>query len=228
MRSGFIAFWASLLAVVCVAQAASTAPAPEIRIFHDKALDIIFAYPGEFTPVVTAAAKSQADGKGDAQPQCVRSILTAGTESKQGSSAFVLSGIDGACPAVLKQAEDVSSFTREQIMRQLKRYGTPTLVQEPYRYSIDGRPAAVTLASATPDANPETPVSPVTTYAAKACFLSEIPEARVKGKTAKPSGEVLCFDFTTQQRDLMTRILSFTIKFGDDVPHPVVPGVAVR
>ena len=171
----FSAVWALLLTVVCLAQSASTAPAPEIRVFHDPAFDFIFTYPGEFTPVKVEAEKPPSTEKGDARPQCVRSILTAGSESKLGSSAFVVSGIDGACPGVLKQAEQPDSFTKEQILRQLKRYGTPSLLQEPYRYSIEGRAAAVTLGSATPDAPAAGGGHAVTTYAAKTCFLSEIP-----------------------------------------------------
>ena len=231
MLSRLSAVCASLLAVVCLAQGASNTPAPEIRVFHDPALDILFTYPGAFTPVDMSAAKAKAADKGGAQAQCVRSILTAGSENKMGASAFVVSGIDAACPGVLKEAEQPDSFTKEQILRQLRRYGNPTLLQEPYRYSIDGRPAAVTLGSATPDVPAAGGAPVVTTYAAKACFLSEIPASHTKSSSssaAKESGEVLCFDFTTQHRELLMQILTFTIKFGDDAPHPVVPGNALR
>jgi len=228
MLSRFAVFCALLFAVPCFAQTSSTAvPAPALRIFNDSALDLTFGYPGEFTPVSTDATKTQSTSKSGDQVQCVRSILTAGSETKLGSSAFVISVIDGTCPGVLKQAEQPGSFTREQILRQLKGYGTPTLTQDPFRYSIGGRQAAVTLASAQRDDAAPTRHK-VTTYAAKACFLSDIrPKASGK-QSAAAAGEVICVDFTTQDHDLLTRILAFTVKFSDQTTHPVVPGNAVR
>lgn len=229
MLSRFAVLALALLAVSCFAQTSSTSPAPALRIFHDSALDLTFAYPGEFTPVVTDAAKTQSSSSnGAGETQCVRSILTAGSESKLGSSAFVISVIDGACPGVLEQAEQPGSFTKEQILRQLKRYGTPSLTQEPYRYSIDGHPAAVTLGSAQPDDPSANGGHAVTTYAAKACFLSKMPEHSTGKQSAAPSGEVICFDLTTQHRELLTRILAFTVKLGEGETHPIVAGSALR
>jgi len=217
-----------LLAVSSFAQTPSTTTPPALRMFHDPALDITFGFPGEFTPVVADPAKAQPATKGDkGEPQCVRSVLTAGSESKLGSSAFVISVIDSACPSVLKQAQQPGSFTRDQILRQLKTYGAASLTQEPFRYTIDGRQAAVTLAMAEPN-DTTMGMHKATTYAAKACFFSNVP-AKSSGKQgAAMSDQVICFDYTTQNRELMTRILSFTVKFSDQETHPVVPGNAVR
>jgi hypothetical protein len=242
MRFRFTGLCLALLATLSSAQTSTTAGAPTVKVFHDPQLDINFAYPAAFTPVPTDAPKAPTADKGAAQPQCVRSILTAGSEDKLGSSAFVVSVIDSACPGVLKDAQQPGSFTREQILRQLKRYGTPTLIQEPVRYTIDERPAAVTLAMAHPEeaaagsaATPgaattgsPTPTKTVTTYAAKACFLRDIP-AHESGKRGPGlSGEVVCFDFTTQSRELLNRTLSFMVELGNDGMHPVVPGNALR
>jgi len=225
MLSWFAGLCSILLAASCIAQTSTTPPA--LRIFHDPTLDVTIGYPGEFTPVLTDPTKAQPANKGGGT-QCVRSILTAGSVTTLGSSAFVVSVIDDACPTVLKQAEQQGSFTRDQILRQLKVYGMASLTQEPFRYAIDGRPAAVTLATAKPDDTSAAPGRKSTTYAAKACFLSNIP-AKASGKqAAAPAGEVICLDYTTQNRELMTRVLSFTIKFGDGDMHPVVPGNAVR
>ena len=219
----FPAFCAALLAVSCMAQTSSTSSAPALRIFQDSALDITLGYPGEFTPVVGDHPASKSGG----EKQCVRSILTAGSQGKLGSSAFVVSVIDSACPGVLKQAEQQGSFTREQILRQLKGYGMASLTQEPFRYSIDGRPAAVTLAMAQPD-DTTNAAGRKPTYAAKACVLSNIPEKSSGKQNAVVNNEVICLDYTTQNRELLMRLLSFTIKFGDREMHPVVPGNALR
>jgi hypothetical protein len=218
--------FASYVVLLAMSGFVQTPSAPSLRIFHDQALDITFAYPGEFTAVVSDSAKGQSSSKNE--PQCVRSILSAGAESKQGSSAFVISIIDNSCPGVLKQAEQEGSFTRDQILRQLKQYGMASLTQEPFRYSIDGRPAAVTLATAKPDDSSVSNGHVLATYAAKACFLSNLPEHGSGKQAAAASGEVICFDYTTQNRELLTRILSFTVKFGDGDMHPMVPGNALH
>jgi hypothetical protein len=241
----FTGLCVALLTTFSYAQTSSTAGAPTVKVFHDPQLDINFAYPASFTPVPADAPKAApATEKAAAQPQCVRSILTAGSEDKLGSSAFVVSVIDSACPGVLKDAQQPGSFTRDQILRQLKRYGTPTLIQDPVRYTIDERPAAVTLAMAhpeeaaagaatatsgatTPPATPA-PAKPVTTYAAKACFLRDIPEHQSGKRGPGESGEVVCFDFTTQSRELLNKTLSFMVELGTDGMHPVVPGNALR
>ncbi len=223
---GMLSRFASVAVLFAVSSFAQTpSAAPSLRIFHDSALDITFAYPGEFTAVVTDSAKGQSSNKNE--PQCVRSILSAGSESKQGSSAFVISIIDNSCPGVLKQAEQEGSFTRDQILRQLKQYGTASLTQEPFRYSVGSRPAAVTLAMAKPDDASASNGHVLATYAAKACFVSNLPE-HGGGKQSPANSEVICFDYTTQNRELLTRILSFTVKFGDGDMHPMVSGNALH
>jgi hypothetical protein len=191
------------------------------KIFQDSALDMTFSYPAFFTTVPSKTPTGQS--------QCVKALLSAGSAGTLGSSAFVISKIDGTCPGVLKEAQDAAAFTREQIVRQLKSYGVARLTQEPFRYSVDGRSAAMTLAEAHPDASAgaDAPV----TYAAKACFLQDLPQqdthkSRKRGEVR--SNEVICLDFTTQNRELLTRILSFTVQFGVDAPRPLVPGNALR
>ncbi|WP_263367661.1 hypothetical protein [Edaphobacter bradus] len=220
-----------LFAAPCLAQTSQQSPAKPpttaLKLFRDPGLNMTFAYPAEFTPVMTGAAKAQASDKGPAAPQCVRSILSAGSESKLGSSAFVISAIDGTCPGALKQAEQQGWFTKEQILRQLKRYGTASLLQEPFHYTIDGRPAAITLGSARQDDTAVIGVPVVTTYAAKACFRSIVPDKQKAGAKAQ-ADEVICLDFTTQHRDLLTGILEFSVQFDDGMPHPIVTGNALH
>lgn len=227
MLSRYAAFCLILLAALCVVQTSAQTAAPALRIFHDPVSDMTFAYPGEFTPVPSEAPKNETADKTGTQSQCVRSLLTGGVEDKLGSSAFVISRIDAACPGVLKLAQTPDTFTKEQIQRQLKRYGTPTVTQEPYRYSIEERPAAVTLGSAEPD-DDSTKGKPVTTYAAKACFLSNIPVHEKKKGNANSSDAVICFDYTTQHKEELMKVLSFTVRFGDGSTHALVPGSAIH
>jgi len=209
-------------ATVSIAQPPSDSGKP--KIFHDAALDMTFSYPAAFTAVQQLAESSSA-----AKETCVKSMLSAGSSGSLGSTAFVISKIDGACPGVLKQALDPASFTKEQIVRQLKNFGTPQLTQEPFRYSIDGHEAAVTMAMAKPEGDGASKKAP--TYAAKACFLSDVPregEKKPKTKSQAPTGQVVCLDFTTQNRELMPTILSFTVGFGVDAPRGIVSGNALR
>ena len=175
-------------------------------------------------PAAPAASSSTTEA---ATPQCARSSLSAGFLHAGGTSVFVLSTIDNSCPGVLRGAQRLEPFTREQILRQLKQYGTPVITQEPRQYNIDGHRAAITMASVEEAAQPNKRA--VTTYAAKACFLGNIPEKR-SGKSGGDSetSHVLCFDFTTPQRDLLPRMLSFTLQFDKDAPQPLVPGNILR
>jgi hypothetical protein len=64
-----------------------------------------------------------------------------------------------------------------------------------------------------------------TIYAAKACALGSIPARRRKKSDAAGSiRRVLCFDFTTQNIDLIDLMFSFIIQFDDDPPEPLFPG----
>ena len=206
------------------AQTAVPADSHTPKIFRDNALGVTYSYPGEFL-----AEKVVAPAKADpAAPRCVQSTLSGGSTTKLGSSVFVLSMMDDACPGVLlKASRQLESFTKEQILRQLKSYGTPVVTQEPVHYSIDGHPAAITMGSAQPDEAQPGKTS-VTTYAAKACVLRNVAVKATKSNSAQPVKHVLCFDFTTQQKDLLPLMLGFTIQFDEGKPESLVPGNILR
>ncbi len=154
--------------------------------------------------------------------------MSAGAAAAAGNSVFVLSSIDDTCPGVLNTAvQKLGSFTREQILRQLKKYGTPEITQEPNRYNIDGHPAAITMASAEAADTPPGK-RPTTTYAAKACVLGNVPVKGSKSDPAPVTKHVFCFDFTTPHKNLLTQMLAFTIQFDQDQPQPLVPGSILR
>jgi hypothetical protein len=85
-------------------------------------------------------------------------------------------------PDVLHRATQLGPFIREQILRQLKQYGEPTITREPTRYNIDGRPAAIILASVPMPA--ASGMVARSTYAAKACVLNSLP---VKSRKKTPA-----------------------------------------
>jgi hypothetical protein len=204
------------------------------KSFHDPLLNITYFYPGRFVPAPPdpAASRSADQSSSDTPHLCAQSDLSASSISPVGTSVFVLSTIDNTCPNVLRGAStDLGAFTREQVLRQLKQYGDPVITQEPTRYTIDGHPAVITLASAesptTPGTNGITP--PRITYAAKACFLGSIPaKPRRRSDPVDPIRHVLCFDFTTQQRDLLPLMFAFSMQFDNQSPQPLVPGSALR
>jgi len=70
--------------------------------------------------------------------------------------------------------------------------------------------------------------TPATTYAAKACVLGDIPVKASKSGPAVSTKHVFCFDFTTQQKDLLPQMLAFTIQFDQHMPQPLVPGNVLR
>jgi hypothetical protein len=219
-----------LLFSLCATALPQTSGQPDPRIpksFKDALLNVTYFYPGRFTP----EPPSLNPAKADATPQCAHASLSASSPTPTGSAVFVLSTIDNTCPNVLHgAATDLGAFTREQILRQLKRYGTPLITQEPTRYVIDGHPAIITVASAQPA--PETQLNnllPVkVTYAAKACVLGNVPTKPRKHEPAAPTKHVLCFDFTTQQQELLSLVYGFTVQFDDHAPQPLVPGSALR
>jgi hypothetical protein len=194
------------------------------KIFRDTALAVTYSYPGEFV-----AEKLAAPPKADpATPRCVQSTMSGGSTTKLGSSVFVLSTIDDACPGVLLNASrQLGAFTKEQILRQLKSSGSPIVTQEPVHYSIDGHPAAITMGSVQHD-EAQPGKAAVTTYAAKACVLGNVAVKAKKSEPAQPTKHVLCFDFTTQQKDLLPLMLSFTIQFDEERPQSLVPGNILR
>jgi hypothetical protein len=216
-----------LLFFVCAAVFSQTSDQTNPNIpksFHDAALSVTYFYPGRFTPdPESLAPKPGTDGA----PKCAHSTLYANSITPVDASAFVLSTIDNSCPNVLRGAITLGPFIREQIIRQLKQYGEPKVTQEPTNYLIDGHPAAIVLASVPmPEVKGKLPV---TTYAAKACVLGNIP-VKPKKKTdhVEPTRHVLCFDFTTQHSDLYTLLFAFTMQFDNDPPLPMVPGSVIR
>jgi hypothetical protein len=224
MVSRFAVFALFLACIHAVSQTAVPADPHTPKIFRDTALAITYSYPGEFV-----AEKVVAPPKADsATPRCVQSTLSGGSTTKLGSSVFVLSTMDDACPGVLLNASrQLGSFTKEQILRQLKSYGTPMVTQDTVRYSIAGHPAAITMGSAQPD-GAQPGKMPVTTYAAKACVLGNVAVKATKSEPAQPTKHVVCFDFTTQQKDLLPLMLSFTIQFDQGKPESLVPGNILR
>jgi hypothetical protein len=203
----------------------SDPPNPNIpKSFHDSLLSVTYFYPGRFTPdPESIAPKSGSDGA----PRCAHSTLFANSVTPVDTSSFVLSTIDNTCPNILRGATLLGPFIREQILRQLKQYGEPTITQEPTHYAIDGHPAAIVLASVPmPEVKGKIPT---TTYAAKACVLGNIPvKPKKKSDPVDPTRHVLCFDFTTLHQDLYHLMFAFSMQFDTDAPQPMVPGSVIR
>ena len=228
-----------LVLLVCVSALSQTPdqssaePNPNLpRSFHDADLNITYFYPGRFVPdpasvAENTSAQTSTSSTTTATPKCARSTFFANSVTPVDTSSFVLSTIDNTCPNVLRGATTLGPFIREQILRQLKQYGEPTVTQEPTRYTINGHPAAIVLASVPmPEAAGKIPR---TTYAAKACFLGTIPvKPRKRSDPIEQPKHVLCFDFTTQERDLLSLVFGFSIQFDNDSPQPLVPGSALR
>jgi hypothetical protein len=218
MMSRFAAF----LLLVC-ATALSQTPSPlSLKSFHDAGSGVAYFYPGEFMPVAPALpAKTDAP-----TPHCVRTSFSAGSGPEAGDSAFIFSVIDGACPGVLHEAQQLGSFTRAQLLRQMKRYGTPVITHDPVRYAIAGHPAAVTLGQAveTQTADSKTKSRGKTTYAAKACMLAEVPTS---GHGSDPK-QVLCFDFTTTRQDILPHLTAFSVQFDGEQLQSLIPGAILR
>jgi hypothetical protein len=216
-----------LLVFVCATALSQTSvqPNPNVpRSFHDPALNVTYFYPGRFVPDPASITPKL---NADASPKCAHSTLFANSVTPVDTASFVLSTIDNTCPNVLRGATLLGPFVREQILRQLKQYGEPTITQEPTNYAIDGHPAAIVLASVPlPQVKGKIPT---TTYAAKACVLGNIPvKPKKKSDPVEPTRHVLCFDFTTLHSDLYTLMFAFTMQFDNDPPLPMVPGSVIR
>ena len=216
-----------LFLLVCAAALSQTSDPPNPNIpksFHDSLLSVTYFYPGRFTPdPESTSPKPGTDGA----PKCAHSTLFANSVTPVDTSSFVLSTIDNTCPNVLHGATLLGPFIREQILRQLKQYGEPTITQEPTNYAIDGHPAAIVLASVPmPEVKGKIPT---TTYAAKACVLGNIPvKPKKKSDPVDPTRHVLCFDFTTLHQDLYHLMFAFSMQFDTDPPQPMVPGSVIR
>jgi hypothetical protein len=217
-----------LLLLVCAIAPAQAPDQPNPNLpksFHDSALNITYFYPGRFVPDPSSLAPKPS---ADPTPKCAHSTLFANSSNAVDSSSFVLSTIDNTCPNVLHGATLLGPFVREQILRQLKQYGEPTVTQEPTSYTVDGHPAAIVLASVPMPVTPENKL-PRTTYAAKACVLGNVPvKARRKSEPVEPTRHVLCFDFTTLHSDLYSLMFAFTMQFDTDAPQAMVPGSVIR
>jgi hypothetical protein len=195
-----------------------------LKQFHDDALNITYFYPSRFVPVPSPPSTAFTTGT----PECVRTALFANSITPIDTSSFALSTVDNTCPDFLRRGTQLGPFIRGEILHQLKQYGEPSITQEPTRYNIDGRPAAIILASVS---MPETSGKVARkTYAAKTCALASIP-VKARKKDSKPVGpisHVLCFDFTTQNSDLLNLMFSFIVQFDNDPLTPMFPASVVR
>jgi hypothetical protein len=211
-----------LLLSLCSAGQAQTTEQERTRnlpkSFHDDALNITYFYPAHFEPVTGQPGVSS----DPATDKCVRTTLIADSAIPAGPSSFVLTRIDQACPELIHKTTALGPFTRVQLLHQLKQFGEARISHEPTRYIIDGRPAAITVGSV--DILPADHHTGKTIYAAKACALSDIPSGGHK-KSGRPDvGRVLCFDFSTENSDLISLMFAFIIQFDNDPPAPLFPG----
>jgi hypothetical protein len=194
-----------------------------LKRFHDDALNITYFYPSRFAPVPFSPATTLTSGT----RKCVQPTLLANSVTPIDTSSFALSTVDNTCPDVLRFATTLGPFIRENILHQLKQYGQPSILQEPTSYTIDGHAAAIILASVIMPATSGKVVR--TIYAVKACVLGSILAKR--GKKSEPAGplsHVLCFDFTTQNSDLLNLMFSFIVQFNDGPLEPMFPGSVLR
>jgi len=190
-----------------------------LKRFHDDALNITYFYPSRFAPLPfppTTALTSDTR-------KCVQPTLFANSITPIDTSSFALSTVDNTCPDVLRFAAQLGPFIRERLLNQLKQYGQPSVIQEPTSYTIDGRAAAITLASVLMPAT--SGKVDRTIYAVKACALGSIlAKRRKKSEPDGPLGHVVCFDFTTQNSDVLDLMFSFIVQFDDGPPKPMFPG----
>jgi hypothetical protein len=208
-----------LVCLTALPQAPDRSNPDAIKRFHDDALKITYFYPSRFTPLpFPPATVLTSDTR-----NCVQPTLFANSITPIDTSSFAVSTVDDTCPDVMRFATQLGPFIREKILDQLRQYGQPSIIQEPTRYTIDGRAAAITLASVI---MPTTPGKLArTVYAVKACVLGSIPtKRRKKSEPAGPLSHVLCFDFTTQNSDLLNLMFSFIAQFDDGPPEPMFPG----
>ena len=183
------------------------------KSFHDDALDITYFYPAHFETVTDQPGSSGT---------CATTTLIADSAIPAGPSSFVLTRIDPACSELIHKATALGPFTRVELLRQLKQFGEARISHEPTRYIIDGRPAAITVGSVSiPSADRH---AGKTIYAAKACALSDIPSGGRKKPYQTDAGRVLCFDFSTENSDLISLMFAFIIQFDNDPPAPLFPG----
>ena len=193
-----------------------------LKSFHDDVLNITYFYPAEFVPAPPASTPTLV-GKS----KCMQPTLFVYSVRPIENSSFALTTIDNTCPEILRGASQPGPFTREQIVRQLKQYGDPTIIQAPTNYTIAGHPASITIASVAIPADPGK-VAPII-YAAKACALASVLlRTRKKSDPVAPLTYVLCFDFTTQNSGMLNQMFSFIIQFENSPLEPMFPGSVIR
>jgi hypothetical protein len=208
-----------LLSLTALPQAPDRSNPDVLKRFHDDALNVTYFYPSRFMPLPFPPATALTS---DTQ-KCVQFTLFANSITPIDTSSFALSTVDNTCPDVLRSATQLGSFIREKILNQLKPYGQPGIIQEPTSYTIDGHDAAITLASVIMPATSGGVAR--TIYAVKACVLGSIlAKRRKKSEPVAPLSEVLCFDFTTQNSDLLNLTFSFVVQFADGPLEPMFPG----
>ncbi len=204
---------------------------PAMKSFKELDFNMTFIYPADFIPAkrgVTAPATYTIPTTKPDKPPCVQTPLSVGSNAA-GNSAFVFSIIDDACPTILRTAQKLAAFAQAQILRQLQNYGTPTITMQPRSFTLDGRSAAVVLASATP-APTASPAPPVTTYAAKVCMFGR-EQAYNFGKVPTQlttAHSIICFDFTSRKRDALEPLLALPVIFDDLPPRSLVPAALLR
>jgi hypothetical protein len=223
-----IAFRFASLVVLVVAcakaspQATSANGVGTLKSFHDDALNITYFYPSNFLPAPPASTPRLVGTS-----KCMQPMLFAYSVTPVANSSFAISTIDSTCPEILGGASQLGSFTREQILRQLKQYGDPTIIQVPTNYAIAGHPATITVASVGMPAGSGKVAQVI--YAAKACVLGSIPlKTRKRSDPVEPVTHILCFDFTTQNDGTLTEMFSFIIQFENSPLEPMFPGSVVR
>ncbi len=207
-----------LLCLTAMPQAPDRSNPDVLNRFHDDALNITYFYPSRFArlPFPPAIAVTSDTRK------CVQPTLFANSITPIDTSSFALSTVDNTCPDVLRFATQLGPFIREKILNQLEQYGQPSIIEEPTSYTIDGHAAAITLASVIMPATSGNVAR--TIYAAKACVLGSIPATR--RKKSEPVGaisHVVCFDFTTQNSDVLDLMFSFVVQFDDRPSRADVP-----
>jgi hypothetical protein len=208
-----------LFSMTALPQAPDRSNPDVLKRFHDDALNITYFYPSRyaqlpFPPTTALTANTR---------KCVQPTLFANSVTPIDTSSFTLSTVNNTCPDVLSSATQLGPFIRERILNQLKQYGQPGIIREPISYTIDGHAAAITLASVTMPATSAKVAR--TIYGVKACALGTIStKERKKSEPAGAPSHVLCFDFTTQNSDLLNLMLSFVVQFGDGPLEPMFSG----
>jgi hypothetical protein len=193
-----------------------------IKSFHDDALNITYFYSADFVPASSGTPVAPGD-----ESKCIRPTLFANSVTAGDNSSFTFSTIDNTCPELLHRASELRSFTREQVLLQLKQYGEPTINQVPVLYTIAGHPAAITVASVSIPASPGKVAQ--TIYAVNACALGNISaKSHKKSDPTEPVTHVVCIDFTTQDSGLPTQMFSFIIQFENGRLEPFFPGNVIR